>query len=257
MFIRLWLRRGAAVGLGLVALLLIPTTVTAQVGQSRIAASYDVAGYSPRMYSYYATVGPPSYLTSTSYPAIYGRWTYGHAVITHGLYTGLPAPYTNYPETYTPRSAPVASTNVPTEYYLTGARPELGTGTLVMPQNVSMATLSALAPATIDIEVPETAEVYIQGRLMSQRGTLRRFVSPQLNPGLAYSYDVVAVWHEGDQDVRRVQRTVVRAGEYAKMSFVPTSGEPASPTLRSTGDTLLPPSGTAGPSTLPSIGTRK
>jgi uncharacterized protein (TIGR03000 family) len=242
MYARLWF--------GLSALLILPVPAWAQYTGSNIPRSYDLVGDDPRIVARQITVGPPSYLTSNSYPSTYGRWSYGYGGPRHELYTGLPAPYTSFPETYTPHLPPVASTNG-RAYNITATRDE-GVST----SDASMAHLSAMSSVIIDIVVPESADVYIQGRAMAETGALRRFVSPRLSPSFAYSYDIQAVWREGGHDMRQTKRLVMRAGEYEKVTFMPTSGTPASPTLSTTGETYFPPVGTAGPSLAPPTGIR-
>lgn len=53
-------------------------------------------------------------------------------------------------------------------------------------------------PAYLNIKVPATAKLEIQGRLTQQTGELRRFVSPPLTGGKKYTYTVKASWKGAD-----------------------------------------------------------
>ena len=65
--------------------------------------------------------------------------------------------------------------------------------------------LSSSGPATIDISVPEDADVLIQNKRvkLTGAGSIRHFVTPFLAPGAIYSYDIRATWTENGREVTR------------------------------------------------------
>src|SRR2546423_13683865 len=67
--------------------------------------------------------------------------------------------------------------------------------------------------AILVVYAPADATVSVGGQVSAQKGPERRFVTPPLEAGSSYSYDIVATWKEGGKD-RNEQRTVnFRAGE--------------------------------------------
>jgi uncharacterized protein (TIGR03000 family) len=76
------------------------------------------------------------------------------------------------------------------------------------------------ATATIALRAPAGARVWIQGQEMTQKGTVRRFVSPALEPGRRYGYDVRVVWNEDGRKVVREQHLTVGAGDEQTVTFV-------------------------------------
>jgi uncharacterized protein (TIGR03000 family) len=81
------------------------------------------------------------------------------------------------------------------------------------------------APAEIDLAVPADAELWVFGMKMDQTGPLRRFVTPPLEPGRAYHYQVVAVWNADGQPMRTTRQFTVRTGDRLRLDLLrlPTS----------------------------------
>src|SRR5438876_2084622 len=50
------------------------------------------------------------------------------------------------------------------------------------------------APATVEVRLPAAAELFFDGAPTMQRGLVRRFVTPPLEPGWGYTYKVTARW---------------------------------------------------------------
>jgi uncharacterized protein (TIGR03000 family) len=71
------------------------------------------------------------------------------------------------------------------------------------------------APVVINTIVPAGATVSFDGVQTKQTGTLRRFVSPPLEPGHTYTYRIRVVGQDFD-DTRRLS---VRAGEHITLDF--------------------------------------
>ncbi len=171
--------------------------------------SYSLNGNHPRSYASYTTGDAlPTYMTSINYPTIYGSYGYVFAPgrynygVGESAYNVAPNLYAEYGYPTTPWEANVWAT-------MTGQR--------VIPDT---AALPANTTAAVDVRVPADAEVRFQGQLMTSGGTLRRFVSPALEPARNYTYDVTATWHENGRDVSRSRHISVRAGEQVTVDFV-------------------------------------
>jgi uncharacterized protein (TIGR03000 family) len=71
------------------------------------------------------------------------------------------------------------------------------------PEGYSSSGPEGVNEAGIQIHCPPDASVYFDGERTTQQGELRRFVTPPLEPGEDYHYEIRAVW---DEDGRRVDR---------------------------------------------------
>jgi uncharacterized protein (TIGR03000 family) len=131
-------------------------------------------------------------------------------VISSG-YGGVPGQYRagNVPGFGTPAWPPPFG--VPTE-----AEMELRLGTGPAPAEKPNNT------ALLTIQVPEAAELYLQGQKMDLTGTERRFASPALEPGKSYTYDVVVRWAEDGKPVERTKKVLVWANDSKSLAFMPT-----------------------------------
>lgn len=229
-------RLGGGSLLAVATLLATPALAPAQLREVRAVDPPSFTSYPPSTYSGYATVGPPSYLTSINYPTVYGRWTLGSSWPGPYMSSVLTTPYTLYPNTYSPINPPVAA-GYSQLFYGTGPGgspvPTRSPGaelSTAAPQDLSM--LRSAAPATIDINVPVDATVTVQGRRIEGIGSTRRFTTPFLQPGAAYSYDVTASWFEGGQPVSKTERVVVKPGESQAVTFSEGISPLPAPVLR-------------------------
>lgn len=73
--------------------------------------------------------------------------------------------------------------------------------------------------ANFTVLVPPDAEVWLEGAATHQTGPVRRFVSPELEPGSSYGYTVRARWRQGGQVVEQTREVVVRPGEQVNVAF--------------------------------------
>lgn len=74
--------------------------------------------------------------------------------------------------------------------------------------------------AHIMVHLPSpNAEVWLDGRPTSQRGTERTFVTPRLNPGSSYTYEVRARWMEDGQPIERTRMVRFQTGETVHVDF--------------------------------------
>jgi uncharacterized protein (TIGR03000 family) len=71
------------------------------------------------------------------------------------------------------------------------------------------------APAVIVVRLPDPeAEVLFDGVMTKQTGAVRRYVSPPLEPGKAFSYTVTAKWEPNNYTkITRSHKVTVRAGQ--------------------------------------------
>jgi uncharacterized protein (TIGR03000 family) len=77
------------------------------------------------------------------------------------------------------------------------------------------------APAAVEItlHVPAGARVWFDGGETMQTGAERVFVSPPLEPGRDYTYEVRVQWRDGEQLVERTRRLAVRAGDHVGLNY--------------------------------------
>jgi len=73
--------------------------------------------------------------------------------------------------------------------------------------------------AQLTIQLPADAELWFGTVLTRQQGSERQFVSPPLQSGTAYVYDLRARWMENGQVVERRQQVQVRSGERVRVNF--------------------------------------
>jgi uncharacterized protein (TIGR03000 family) len=80
------------------------------------------------------------------------------------------------------------------------------------------ADASAAAPATIEMNLPAEAKVTIDDTITESTSGTRTFVSPPLEPGAEYNYNLkVEILRDGRPVIAQKQITV-RAGEIAKVA---------------------------------------
>jgi uncharacterized protein (TIGR03000 family) len=73
--------------------------------------------------------------------------------------------------------------------------------------------------ATIIIDVPQQARLYIDGQLMANKFGKRTFATTPLQPGQAYFHDVRMEWVENGQQQVQSTRVVFRSGETVAATF--------------------------------------
>jgi uncharacterized protein (TIGR03000 family) len=144
---------------------------------------YGYGGYGYGGYGYYPYGGFGRGLFGGGYPYYGGRYYGGY--------------YDNYPYGYTPDyggpsySAPTANA-------------------AAIPDNAAL----------IDVRVPANAEVFIDDQKTKQSGPMREFVTPSLNPGQEYSYDIRARWMENGQEVVRDRKVTFHAGDRLALNMM-------------------------------------
>ncbi len=195
-------RLAAAVLLAAGGLLLAPTIGSAQVsiGGPIYAGAPSPAGYSAYPYGPGALAWPGAF-SYTQRTTWYGdNWPY------RGYFTH----YYNGPPAYFPQGGPSTPQNSTRSAF---------------PERNSYYSYGALSgtegkTARVKVSLPDPdAQVWFEGQLTRQRGTQRGFVSPPLDPGQDYVYDVRARWTENGREVERTQTVRVRADGVATVEF--------------------------------------
>jgi len=75
--------------------------------------------------------------------------------------------------------------------------------------------------AHLDVMVPDSAQVWVEGAKTQQTGSLRHFVSPALTPGQNFTYDIRARWtDENGNVVDRTRHVPVHAGGQVMVNFM-------------------------------------
>jgi uncharacterized protein (TIGR03000 family) len=186
-----------------------------------VSSNADITtGYPPSFYKVPTEFNRPTYYTSINYPWLYG----GHML--HGGPRGaterdaLPVTYRLNHSTFNP-SAPLPAYN--SQYSISGTR---GLYT-----NIYTSRLTP-TPATIDLHVPPSADIWIQGRRLDADGTHRHFVSPPLNPDLSYTLDIRAAWRENGEARSFTQQFSVRAGDHKDVDLLSPTDSTMRPVLR-------------------------
>jgi len=72
----------------------------------------------------------------------------------------------------------------------------------------------------IGLRVPENAEVWIDGDKTTQTGTFREYVTPPLEPGQKFNYDIKARWVENGKEVIRERKLSFYAGDRLMVNLV-------------------------------------
>lgn len=194
--------------LALTSALLAPAAVTAQVFDVS-----EVAGPNGRVFYTYPAG------SAMSVPGL-DPWAYGYP------FTALASALNFYSGTPHPAILPAA-------YYYAGVPEPLVTGPYTTLSFTSLGGPGAVPPAAapapappesavgvIDVRVPPDAKLWVEGKLTSQKGARRRFVSPSLDQGSSYTYRVRATWSEKGHNVSREQFVVIHAGDRESITFV-------------------------------------
>ena len=59
--------------------------------------------------------------------------------------------------------------------------------------------------ARFTLQVPDEAEVYLEGQVMKGSGPVRNFVSPKLKSGVDYLYEVKVIWKQNGKSVQQTR----------------------------------------------------
>ncbi len=86
--------------------------------------------------------------------------------------------------------------------------------------------------ALIEVHVPAQAEILIDGQRTTSLGPTRQFVTPQLERGSRYKYEIQAKWMENGREVVKTQKVEFQAGDRKHVHFPPDpvpGGTPRTP----------------------------
>jgi uncharacterized protein (TIGR03000 family) len=75
--------------------------------------------------------------------------------------------------------------------------------------------------ATVRVQVPTDAQVWLEGQPTRQTGPVREFETPPLEPGRKYEYQIKASWIKNGRMVSDTQTVTFRAGETPSVTFIP------------------------------------
>jgi uncharacterized protein (TIGR03000 family) len=139
-------------------------------------------------------------------PYNYGRNPYNPAIIPYPYVVPDPYPvYTPYPSYYGDASSLNGQM---------GTSTTVGPPSLLLPQPTAPIYTPPSGQGEIQLTVPDTfAEVYFDGYKTSSIGSTRYYVTPQLEPGREYDYDMTVRWNQNGQPVSRDRKVAVRAGQ--------------------------------------------
>lgn len=74
--------------------------------------------------------------------------------------------------------------------------------------------------ARVEVRVPSPdAQVWFDGTPTQQRGTVRTYESPELNPGRTYTYQIRARWTEGGETRDQTRTVQVQLGQQVSVDF--------------------------------------
>jgi len=173
-----------------------------------------MSAYDPLAGGYARPVGPAG--ATAGWPGIVGyRYFYNYAPIYLPDYWGsgtviAPLAYPPYP------AYPAVAPGVINPAVMTGPSPAAASpATFVLPSLEPRAKT-----ATIDVLVGNpNAEVWVNGNKVAQGGQNRPFVTPDLEDGKPYKYEVRAKWSQNGKEYDQKRAVTVRAGEQVGLTF--------------------------------------
>ena len=77
----------------------------------------------------------------------------------------------------------------------------------------------------LEVRVPADAEIWIEGAKTMQRGVVRQFISPPLEPNREFTYEIMTKWLDKGQERTRTQKVNVRAGQVVPVDLTRPSQE--------------------------------
>jgi uncharacterized protein (TIGR03000 family) len=234
--LRRWLPAGGVLTAALAVLLLLPDTSSAQWGRwGRGGIGFNTG----RFGFYYGSGGPFNYGFYPSYSSRYYGWNYPYYGSTwspryYGSYGGYSPwisrswyrPSYSY-GWYTPSyysSPSYSSFSYPSSYY---SSPSTMTGSYDASDLTSRGYYGASGnmarsdqTVLIHLRVPPEAEVWFDGTQTQSTGMERDYISPPLQPGQDYVYQMRARWMQNGQEVVKTRDLRVRAGDEMAVDFV-------------------------------------
>jgi uncharacterized protein (TIGR03000 family) len=130
-----------------------------------------------------------------------------------------------YPQGYAPSAAfyPAAFDAYriwPYNPYPAPSSPFAATSYMPLSYESPLASSALFDNTTITVRVPANAEVWMQGKKMSETGTERRFTLPALDPQATYDYDVRVTWSDNGRKVSDDHHLKIRAGDHQSITLI-------------------------------------
>jgi uncharacterized protein (TIGR03000 family) len=73
-------------------------------------------------------------------------------------------------------------------------------------------------PVRVNLRVPSDAKISFDGNQTNQTGTMRSFVSPPVDVGPEYAYQIQVQWKHDGKDVTQTRQISVHAGDVINLS---------------------------------------
>jgi uncharacterized protein (TIGR03000 family) len=166
--------------------------------------TYGYNAYNYGMSPYYYGTSP--YYNGTTYT--YNAPTYTGSAYVYGTPT-----YTGGTTLYSPSSYALMPQN-----YMSFYPPNFPQGSPAV-GSTGFGTTANSNQALVEVRVPANAQVWFDGDPTQQRGTDRMFVSPPLQSGKRYHYDVKAQWNENGRTVDKTRTVHVEPGAHVTVDF--------------------------------------
>jgi uncharacterized protein (TIGR03000 family) len=96
-----------------------------------------------------------------------------------------------------------------------------GRGANYPPDNQAMRAL----PVRLEVRVQPDAELWIEGAKTVQTGPVRLFISPPIQPGRNYTYEMKVKWMDNGQERTRTETIKVEPGRLVRVNLIPTAEE--------------------------------
>jgi uncharacterized protein (TIGR03000 family) len=129
--------------------------------------------------------------------------------------TGSPSAYQGY--------LPTFSRAVPPPLYYSNLQPLVPSSPYDLPAlSTEEEQEEAAHTASIQVRVPTNAEIWFENQKTRQSGALRNFISPPLETGKTFTYDVHARWTDSSGKViDQTKQVEVQAGKRSTADFTP------------------------------------
>jgi uncharacterized protein (TIGR03000 family) len=88
-----------------------------------------------------------------------------------------------------------------------------------MPGSGTGRPANLVAQAGIRVLVPADAEIFFDGERTTQKGTERLFITPPLQAGKKYHYDLLARWKEDGKTVEQKRQVEVSGGTTVRVDL--------------------------------------
>jgi uncharacterized protein (TIGR03000 family) len=91
-----------------------------------------------------------------------------------------------------------------------------GRRALYPPNNQMMRAL----PVRLEVRIQPDAELWIEGAKTVQRGDVREFISPPVQPGRSYTYEMMVKWMDNGQERAQTRHIQVEPGRLVQVDLL-------------------------------------